>query len=378
MTRQLRVVEVCAGIGGISLGFESTGFYETVAFVERDDYACKILQKHWPAIPRIREIRDAGAWNLPPCDVLAGGIPCQPHSLAGKRGAGSDERDLWPEFFRLVCELRPKYAVVENVPGLRSSESGRFFGRILRDLASVGYDAEWISLSATDVGAPHQRERVWIVAYPQRPHDRRQVISGEIDWPEFKRSTGRAGRSGDGSGTADVSDANSQRIHPKPQPIIRGSDTLLANRDGSLRAMANPNGSRRIAHERNLYGRQPDIAGHGEIGNIRNPNSEPQRHRHDGARAIFPYQTQTNEGVRSPLSNPKFRPAQSRLSGTPHGLSALLDGGAWGDGWEDGTPRIARGVPNRVARLRCLGNAVVPQCAAVIGAYIRQHYESNP
>lgn len=160
----LRLISVCAGIGGIDVGFERAGM-QTVAQIEIDDYAQKILTKHWPDVPKFRDIRSVSAWTLPHCDVLAGGIPCQPHSLAGRRQAGADDRDLWPEFYRLICELRPSYAVVENVPGLRSSDDGRFFGRILRDLATAGYDAEWVDLSAAAVGAPHIRERVWIVAY---------------------------------------------------------------------------------------------------------------------------------------------------------------------------------------------------------------------
>lgn len=256
----LRVIEVCAGIGGIALGFEMAGGFEHVAFVERDDYACKILTKHWPQVPQFRDIRDTSAWNLPPCDVLAGGIPCQPHSLAGKRGAGSDERDLWPEFFRLVCEIRPTYAVVENVAGLRSSDNGLFFARILADLAGTGYDAEWISLSADAVGAPHGRERVFVVAYP--------------------RSIGRQ---------------ESQVYNPTTHQTVAA---------------------------------QP-----GEW---------------------FPEWT-GGRLVCSTISRRVRMVPDPRAFRMDDGFSTELDKN----------------------RLRCLGNAVLPQCAAVIGAYIRQHYEAN-
>src|SRR6185369_6298277 len=110
-------------------------------------------------------------------DVIIGGFPCQPHSVAGTRGASDDERDLWPEFARLVREIRPRWVLAENVLGLRSSEAGRFFGGILRDLAECGYCVEWRSISAADMGAPHRRERVWIIAHPGG-EGRRQILRG--------------------------------------------------------------------------------------------------------------------------------------------------------------------------------------------------------
>ena len=106
--------------------------------------------------------------------IITGGFPCQPHSLAGKRQASADERDLWGEFARLVGELKPQWVLAENVPGLLSSEGGRFFGRVLRNLAACGYDAEWDCIPAASVSAPHRRDRVFVVAYPNgiRPQAR--------------------------------------------------------------------------------------------------------------------------------------------------------------------------------------------------------------
>lgn len=153
-----------SGIGGIDLGLQRAGF-EVKWQCEIDDYAQKVLAKHWPNTPRFRDIRECGVHNLTSVDLIAGGFPCQPHSLAGKRKAGADERNLWPEFYRIICELRPQWVLAENVPGLLSSEHGQFFGRVLRDLATCGYDAEWQVLSAAAFGAPHIRERVFLVAY---------------------------------------------------------------------------------------------------------------------------------------------------------------------------------------------------------------------
>lgn len=130
-----------AGIGGFDLGLEKAGM-KCAWQVEIDDYATQVLQRHWPDVRRHRDIKECGRHNLEPVDLICGGFPCQPHSLAGKRKASADDRDLWGEFSRIIRELRPRYVVAENVPGLLSSEVGRFFGRVLRDLAESGYDTK--------------------------------------------------------------------------------------------------------------------------------------------------------------------------------------------------------------------------------------------
>jgi DNA (cytosine-5)-methyltransferase 1 len=164
MMSSLTFISLFAGIGGIDLGLERAGM-TCVAQVEIDDYATRVLEKHWPNVPRFKDVRGVGAHNLPQADVVAGGFPCQPHSAAGKRRGGSDERDLWPEYRRIIREIRPRWVLGENVPGILSTDNGRFFGGFLRDLAALGYDAEWSVLSACALGAPHTRERVFIVAY---------------------------------------------------------------------------------------------------------------------------------------------------------------------------------------------------------------------
>ena len=146
-----------SGIGGLDLGLEGAGM-RCAWQVEIDDYATKVLARHWPDVPRYRDVRECGAHNLTPVDLICGGFPCQPHSLAGKRQASADDRDLWGEFARIIRELEPRWVLAENVPGLRSSEAGRFFGRVLRDLAEMGYTVGWGSWEAADAGAPHHRE----------------------------------------------------------------------------------------------------------------------------------------------------------------------------------------------------------------------------
>lgn len=160
-----------SGIGGLDLAAEWAGF-RTVGQCEWADYPRKVLEKHWPDVPKWRDIHDLtaddfyGRTGYEPGQItcISGGFPCQPHSLAGKRKASGDKRDLWPEMRRVIGEVKPRWVVAENVRGLLSSEDGRFFLGILRDFAELGYDVGWGVTSAAAVGAIHRRERVAIVA----------------------------------------------------------------------------------------------------------------------------------------------------------------------------------------------------------------------
>lgn len=152
-----------AGVGGIDLGLERAGM-QCRWQVEIDEYCRRVLAKHWPEVKRYGDIREVK--SLESVDVVAGGFPCQPASVSGERRGIEDERWLWPEFFRVICMVRPRFVVVENVPGLLSVNGGTAMGEVLGDLASGGYDAEWQVLSAGSFGAPHLRERLFLVAYP--------------------------------------------------------------------------------------------------------------------------------------------------------------------------------------------------------------------
>jgi DNA (cytosine-5)-methyltransferase 1 len=170
----LRAIDVCAGSGIGSLCFERLGLARTVCYIENERYCQQVLLQRmrdgWlPEAPVWDDLRtfDGRPWRGA-VDFVFGGIPCQPWSLAGRQRGSADERDLWPDFLRVVREVRPRVVLVENVPGLLAGDAGRGFGRILGDRAASGYDAEWDVLSAQAVGAPHRRERVWVVAYASR------------------------------------------------------------------------------------------------------------------------------------------------------------------------------------------------------------------
>ncbi|HHV09996.1 MAG TPA: DNA (cytosine-5-)-methyltransferase [Clostridiales bacterium] len=168
---ELTHLSLFSGIGGLDLAAEWAGF-KTVGQCEWADYPTKVLEKHWPDVPRWRDIHELSADDFyrrsgierGHLTVISGGFPCQPHSLAGLRKASNDERDLWPEYRRAIGEIRPKWVVAENVRGLLTSEDGRFFRGILRDFADLGYDVGWCCYRAADVGAVHARERVAIIA----------------------------------------------------------------------------------------------------------------------------------------------------------------------------------------------------------------------
>jgi DNA (cytosine-5)-methyltransferase 1 len=161
---QLTHGSLFAGIGGFDLGFERAGM-RSVWQVEIDPFCRKVLEKHFPHAERFADIRECGEHNLQTVDVISGGFPCQDISTAGA-GAGIAEgtrSGLWIEYLRIIRELRPGFVVVENVAALLA----RGLGRVLGDLAASGYDAEWDCIPASAIGAPHRRDRVWIVAHPQ-------------------------------------------------------------------------------------------------------------------------------------------------------------------------------------------------------------------
>ena len=156
----MRIGSLFAGIGGFDLGFERAGFAVSWQ-VEKDKYCQRVLAKHWPHVPRFTDVRDCGRHNLEPVDVITGGFPCQDLSAAGKMaGLDGEQSGLWREMLRIVGEVRPRFVVMENVTMLLV----RGLDRILGSLAELGYGAEWHLVQACDVGAPHRRGRIWIVA----------------------------------------------------------------------------------------------------------------------------------------------------------------------------------------------------------------------
>jgi DNA (cytosine-5)-methyltransferase 1 len=163
---KLRVLDLFSGIGGFSLGLERTGGFETVAFCENEEFPCKVLRKNWPDIPIYNDVRDLTAEKLNAdgiggIDVITGGYPCQPFSLAGKRRGAEDDRHLWPEMQRLVATIRPAWVIGENVAGHISMG----LDDVLSDLEALGYTTQAFVIPACAVNALHRRDRVWIIGH---------------------------------------------------------------------------------------------------------------------------------------------------------------------------------------------------------------------
>jgi len=158
---KLRHLDLFSGIGGFALGLERTGGFRTVGFCDIDPFCRQILRRHWPDVPIFNDVRTLTADAVGPVDIVTGGYPCQPFSLAGQRRGEADDRHLWPEVRRLLAELRPSWFIGENVAGHISMG----LDDVLSDLAAEGYAARPFVLPAVAVDAKHRRDRVWIVGH---------------------------------------------------------------------------------------------------------------------------------------------------------------------------------------------------------------------
>ena len=369
-----------SGIGGLDLGLEMSGM-ECAWQVEVDEFCQKILKTHWPNTEVYGNIFELDGKELEPVDVICGGFPCQPVSLAGQRAGTSDKRWLWPEFARIIRQVRPRWIVAENVTGLLSANSGRAFAEVLRDLAESRYDAVWDvfpSGGPSGVGAPHRRERIFIIGkLLENPNGRRRSRkerTGEDDLSGSKgeESNSDINKTGEGcesgcSRPAKVAHTNSSKQATQSRDV--GEVSGVSEEVGAdIGSVVSGGGSKDVA----------DTDSYGEgIEDVADSSSKSKHNRSN---------SKSNNKVNG-IQSQESRDADRKCSGknVANTDSAQRKGGGissriyeeypdfGGTSWWEVEPdvgRVANGVPNRVDRLRSLGNAVVPQVAKQIGDMI--------
>jgi DNA (cytosine-5)-methyltransferase 1 len=318
----MKVLDLFSGIGGFSLGLERAGM-TTVAFCERDPFCRSVLQKHWPDVPIHNDIRNLdGHTYRGSVELVCGGFPCQPFSVAGKQKGKADDRHLWPEMFRVIAQSRPCWVVGENVPGI----IGLGLDEVLSDLESEGYACSTYIIPACAVDAPHRRDRVWVVAHT----DQGGESVGSVD--ERPR------------GVADSQDdphTNGERPH-RAQKHEFGESQSADRKERDPRPVCEV-----LADPKDSGKRDPrDVA---DASGARSQRGEDKRS--DGAFWEEPDHKQPD-----------------RFGGGTVWLCDPARAAIWEP--EPGVGRMAAGIPHRVDRLRALGNAVVPQVVEEIGRLI--------
>jgi site-specific DNA-cytosine methylase len=359
----VRVLDLFSGIGGFSLGLERAGM-ETVAFCEFDKKARLVLKKHWPDIPIFEDIKELNydrLKHLSAIDLICGGFPCQPWSVAGKSGGDQDDRDLWPEMFRVITEVRPRWVIGENVPGFAQHEMG--LKRTISDLEGEGYETQTFNIPACAKGAPHERQRLWIVAHSIRSSDRTDGReTGESE--EVQGKYWAQGCSG----------------LPGRTSISSRNVANSIGSDGGGRADAGY-----LDNERRELGKTGGESLHPGNGEACSDNLEPSCEN-----VSHSDQTGPQRRVREELPEcPEQRPSRSRDTQTHEdygivkpGMGLLVDGISRGleSHWAlepAHIPRTINRLPGqkyfgRVDRLKQLGNAVVPQIVEMLGRAIME------
>ena len=213
---KLKVLDLFSGIGGFSLGLHSTDIFDTVKFVEFDEFCQKILKKNFPNVPIEGDIKNVKGKEFE-ADIIVGGFPCQPFSVAGKQKGRDDNRYLWPEMFRLIKEIKPEFVIGENVQGLVNLQNGMVLRQVQDDLVGQGFEVQCFLVPASGIGAWHQRSRVWIVGHSKHngllateKRSRNQEVNGRTQ--EGQNETIELERTSGSRNNEDVSNTERQRL----------------------------------------------------------------------------------------------------------------------------------------------------------------------
>jgi len=361
----MNLLSLFSGIGGIDRAANMFGI-KTVAFVECDPFCQAILKLRFPGVPVYGDIRGVTAKQLKhdgitSIDIVAGGFPCQGNSTAGKRKGKADERYLWPEMARVVREVESPWMVAENVRGILSVDGGELFGDVLRDVANMGHSAGWGCWGACDVGAPHQRNRVFIMAHSKG----KRCGEARYDWRRSKEWTTGSGLVPCGLmwPTPRANSFKAAAVHGECGLDIQTAVKLWPTpRAGKIGGYSSPGYSPVLEQAVNMW---------------------PTPTTRD-------YKSGTGSKVRAGHAPPLSDVCQGQLN--PEWVECLMN---FPIGWTDPEckepsqwpgwpayrdqeqfcyepPRVVSGVKHRAKRLKALGNAVLPLHAAPIFAAIRE------
>ena len=350
---KLNHLDLFSGIGGFSLGLEATGGFETKAFCDIEEYPRQVLQKHWPHVKQYKDIKELNyerlkADGIDSIDIITGGYPCQPFSVAGRKKGEEDPRHLWPEYFRLVKELRPTWVIGENVSG--HIKLG--LDTVIKDLESEDYSVRPFSISAASVGANHQRERIWIVAYSERNYNfnEEQRVNGE------EKKISREHRE-DNSTTGQSSRTSTARTQ---------SDSHVVNSD-SIRSLQHTETTKETSRRGTETSSMStsDVANTNEWKNNTRNESKPR----EEEQFKFSPNSSSERGV---VANTNGEGSQRYGSEYELRKSQEERKTSWSRWWdiEPNVGRVAHGIPKRVDRLKGLGNSLIPQIPYYLGTVI--------
>jgi len=378
--KKLKVLDLFSGIGGFALGLDSTGIFETVKFVEKDKYCKRVLEKNFPNIPIEEDIKDVKG-KEGDADVIVGGFPCQPMSVAGKRKGTDDDRYLWPEMFRLIREIKPQFVIGENVQGIINIQNGMVLRQVQDDLESEGFEVQCFLIPASGIGAWHQRYRVWIVGHSEHNGsltskiERRNTETatgtqeGQITTGEPKRTSGSRNdenvsntevigtreprninqEEGNQSSSSTQSNSSSEDVSNTDSGMRRGWRTIgESGEDKVWRFYSEEEEQTRFDIRSETIGR--DVIS-GEKETILQSNNKRCKELNISKES----KEQTLSGRRHVANETKqtWWQIESKLCGIPNGISYELD-------------------KDRANRIKTLGNAIVPQIARELGLAIKK------
>tara|TARA_R100001509_G_scaffold45218_1_gene24511 strand:- start:229 stop:1239 length:1011 start_codon:yes stop_codon:yes gene_type:complete len=327
----LRLLDLFSGIGGFSLGMEATKRIKTIGFVEKDKFCQKVLQKNFKNIPIEEDIRNVKGSNYT-ADIVSGGFPCQPFSVAGKRRGQDDDRYLWDETIRVVAETKPKWFVGENVEGIININNGLVLRQVQTDLEKEGFQVQCLIIPASGIGAWHQRKRVWIIA-----NSNSRFSIGENKEIQTRGNTIN-------SSNKDVSNSNSR--------LRRGRGTEQESRANEIWRFYTPKEEQTEQHIRSKAVGCDALPGEKNVLHTISKGLEGYREHNTMEERVF--RQHTNEITNSNSKRKSWKTwwqTQSELCGVPHGISYELD-------------------KDRSNRIKALGNSIVPQIAYEIGKAI--------